>query len=391
MNAEKELSVCLVANCRADGIESMLRFGDCLARLLPSSGIRVNMVAPEIRWGKLFGRYRYGGLPKWLGYFDKHLTLPRSLARTIAAEDGPKVVHVLDHGNAMYVPVRRRIPWVVTCHDLLTVRAMRGEDTTIKPTWAGHQQQRWILRGLGRADHIACVSSSTRDDLSRILPEFPRSRASVLWNGLNHPYKAIDRAVARQRLVSSGLGHLLERPYVLHVGTNAARKNRDGILRVIAASNGERNLRVVFAGKGPSAELNVLASNLGIGNRVAVMEKPDNDVLEALYNLAHVLLFPSRFEGFGWPLIEAQACGCPVVCSNTSSIPEVAGKGAMLHALDDEAGMARSIEALFDPEIRAALIARGCENVRRFSSVAMAQRYSDLYHRVVSDCLRSDC
>jgi glycosyltransferase involved in cell wall biosynthesis len=382
MNTQSELSVWLVANCRADRIESMQRFGDCLARLLPSLGLQINVISPEIRWGRLCGAYRYSGLPKWLGYIDKYLVFPRRLAKTLAVGEGPMVVHVLDHGNAMYVPTRRRVPWVVTCHDLLTIRAMGGEDTAIHPSWSGRQQQRWILRGLKRADHIACDSRFTRDDLHRICPDYPSSRTSVVLIGLNHPYREIGRGVAQQRLATAGQGNLVDRPYVLHVGSNQSRKNRDGVLRIVAAIRGQRDLRIVFAGQKPSAELLALARELGLSEQVAVVEKPANDLLEALYNFAHVLLFPSRFEGFGWPVIEAQACGCPVVCSNTSSLPEVAGDGACLHGLGDEAGMARSIEALFDPDRRAALIARGRENVRRFSAMAMAQRYAALYHQL---------
>jgi len=84
---------------------------------------------------------------------------------------------------------------------------------------------------------------------SPALSGYPLSRTSVVWNGLNHPYRAIDRGIAQQRLASAGQEHLLDRPYVLHVGSNQPRKNRDGVLRILAALNGRRDLRIVFAGE----------------------------------------------------------------------------------------------------------------------------------------------
>ncbi len=102
---------------------------------------------------------------------------------------------------------------------------------------------------------------------------------------------------------------------------------------------------MVFAGEALPADLHELAARLGVAARVVEIVKPSDAVLEALYNRARALVFPSRFEGFGWPVIEAQACGCPVLCSDAGSLGEVAGEGAFVRAAADEEAFAEELAA----------------------------------------------
>ena len=383
----KPLAVVVVGNYAADGLESMLRFARCLEALLPREGIEVVPATPELKWGKAFGPYRYRGFPKWLGYIDKYLVFPRRLEKRLAAlrMRGPVVVHVLDHGNANYVPRRRQEPWVVTCHDLLAVRAALGQDTQIRPSRMGRIQQQAIVAGLLRADRVVCDSVYTQNDWRALQPDSPVDHAPVVWVGLNHPYRRLDTAVAWSRLDAAGFGELRSRPFLLHIGSNQPRKNRDGFLRMAVRLAQTHEIGVVLAGPDLNEALSRQVAELGLGARLTVIVRPDNDVVEALYNTAHALLFPSHFEGFGWPVAEAQACGCPVVCANTSSLPEVAGDGALLHAVADEAGMMDSLSRLFDPVVRGALIERGTRNVERFAPERMAQGYAEIYQKLAED------
>jgi glycosyltransferase involved in cell wall biosynthesis len=110
-----------------------------------------------------------------------------------------------------------------------------------------------------------------------------------------------------------------------------------------------------------------------------------NESLVALYSGALVFLFPSRFEGFGWPIIEAQSCGCPVICSNRGPLPEVAGGSAWLRDIEDEDGFAADIVRLYiDEKLRNELIERGFQNVSRYNPETMIARYLSLYERVLS-------
>ena len=101
-------------------------------------------------------------------------------------------------------------------------------------------------------------------------------------------------------------------------------------------------------------------------------------MLEALYNCATALLFPSTFEGFGWPVAEAHACGCPVLCADREPMTEIAGNAALTHPVEDEAGFAADLLRLTNPEERARWSEKALENAKRFSTQRMLE-YIDLY------------
>jgi glycosyltransferase involved in cell wall biosynthesis len=127
-----------------------------------------------------------------------------------------------------------------------------------------------------------------------------------------------------------------------------------------------------------AAELNVLGSIVETG------EVPQ-ELLLALYTSALVFFFPSRFEGFGWPTIEAQCCGCPVICSNSGPLPEVAGEAALMHDVEDEEGFAEDIVRLAkDSAARDSLIEKGFENVLRYRPEIMISKYIALYQRTLT-------
>jgi glycosyltransferase involved in cell wall biosynthesis len=136
---------------------------------------------------------------------------------------------------------------------------------------------------------------------------------------------------------------------------------------------------VVFAGEPLSPSLRLLGRELGIAERLVEIEDPDNESLEALYNGATALLFPSTFEGFGWPIAEAHACGCPVLCVDREPMTEVAGAAALAHPVEDEEGFAADLLRLTDPETRTVWRSRSLENARRFKSDRMISQYTKLY------------
>jgi len=138
-------------------------------------------------------------------------------------------------------------------------------------------------------------------------------------------------------------------------------------------------VRLVFVGDLLSPELLSLAESLGISDRVTQVPDASEESLEALYNRAMALLYPSRFEGFGWPVIEAQACGCPVVCSNAGPLPEAAGDAGLFHDPDDEAGFAADLLRLRDPAQRAIWSEKSLRNAERFSTERMVSQYIDIY------------
>lgn len=368
------MKVLLVGNYLPDQQQSMQRFAELLHNGLHQSGCRVRLIRPQPVWSHL----KVSGARKWLGYADKLLHFPAQLRREAAWAD---VVHVCDHSNAFYIPYLQGTSYLVTCHDLGAVRGALGEETDCPASPTGKILQRWILEGLLRSNMVACDSTCTMTDLMRLgRGNFDAKRIRLVLLGLNHQYRQLTVEEAIIRLTQVGLD--LARPFVLHVGSSLKRKNRDGVLR-IAARLRHWPGQFVFAGDPLNKELLDLAGRLGVRERIVQIINPDNDTLEALYNRAHALLFPSRFEGFGWPVIEAQACGCPVLTSDRTSLPEVAGEGAIVRAVDDEAGFAADILRLMDEHAwRAEWIARGLANVRRFAPQTMISRYLDLYREL---------
>ncbi len=136
---------------------------------------------------------------------------------------------------------------------------------------------------------------------------------------------------------------------------------------------------MVFAGQKLTAELRSLGEKLGILERVVEIEEPSNELLEALYSSALVLLHPSRFEGFGWPIIEAQSCGCPVICSDREPMSAVGGDAALTMDVDDEDALARALLRLIDPNERAQWSEKSLRNAQRFQATEMIARYIELY------------
>jgi glycosyltransferase involved in cell wall biosynthesis len=157
------------------------------------------------------------------------------------------------------------------------------------------------------------------------------------------------------------------------------RKNRDGVVRIFARCIDKWNGLLVFAGDALNSELRSLVRERGVAHRIVEVPGPSNELLEALYNCATALLYPSRFEGFGWPIIEAHACGCPVITSDSGPLPEVSGDAALLRAIKDEAGFASDLLRLTSESEYAQWSERALRNAERFEPARMIRRYIELY------------
>jgi glycosyltransferase involved in cell wall biosynthesis len=353
--------VVLIGNYPLDQQESMLRFRNLLQEQLTAAGFVTESIFPR---GYVGGLAPKGGLAKWLGYVDKYIFFLPALASRLSAirqkHAGRKViVHICDHSNAVYVAMAKRwFPVVVTCHDLLAVRG-----------------------ALGRATAVVCVSRATESDLVRLLGAEAAKRSEVIPLALNYAYRALTREEAQAVLNRAGID-LPYQGYVLHVGSSLPRKNREALLLSVAQIQDEWKGLIVFAGEKLTGKEKALADSLGLGERVREISRPANETLAAIYSAAHAFIFMSRFEGFGWPVLEAQMSKCPVICSNRTSVPEVAGDGALVREPDDYAGIGADIRRLQEPAIRESLIALGLKNARSYSNERMMSAYEQLYQRI---------
>ncbi len=370
------MNIALIGNYAPDGQESMRRYTDVLSAALRAAGHGVSVASPKPVLNR--ARRPAVGASKWLGYLDKYCF---GLGEISAATRGADVVHICDHSNAPYVPRNAPTPYVVTCHDLLAVRGALGEDTDCPASPLGRVLQGSILRGLKRAAAVACVSSATQADARRLLNGYG-GELLLTPNALNYPYRVLEAEETAARLASVD-GLASNAPYVLHVGSNLRRKNRECVLHALAELAPHWPGYGVLAGQPLTAELRALASRLGVAHRIVEVVKPTNELLEALYNGALALLFPSRFEGFGWPVVEAQAAGCPVICADRAPFPEVAGDAAILCDADDHAAFARNVLSLAESSARREeLRVRGLRNAGRYGRAEWAEQFVALYRRL---------
>jgi glycosyltransferase involved in cell wall biosynthesis len=258
-----------------------------------------------------------------------------------------------------------------------------GEETHTPASRTGRLLQRWILAGLTRATALACVSRATFADAQKLVTRNEGTKLEVITLGLSYPYGKLPQEHARARL--KAIAALpFDAEFALHVGSNLYRKNRAGVLRIFARSRLQWNGWLVFAGEPLSTDLRSLAGELGVAEWIVEIREPSSETLEALYNCANALVFPSTFEGFGWPIAEAHACGCPVICTAREPMIEVVGEAGITRALDDEEGFASDLTRLSDPAEREHWSVRALENARRFSTARMISEYRELYRSVAS-------
>lgn len=365
-------SVLLVGNTKADKQESMLRYADLLSSLY-SEFCFVRRVESPCFFGRFPGLS--AGLRKYLGYIDKLIIFPIFL---LIVSHRYHRVHIVDHGNAYYSFCCPRLNCIITCHDLLAVRAAFGDSSTAcLSSPMGVWLQRLILSGLRRAGTVVFVSESTRLDYQRLVGKLSTQRQHVIPNPLNAPFRpdplAFPLTPAEHALFPEG-------PYLLMVGSSLPRKNRYIALQILEKLGASSAYRVVFAGAPLTPAEEGFRMRHQFGNRLISIERPSHALLNCLYCHAHALLFPSFAEGFGWPLLEAQACHCPVIASRTTSIPEVAGAGALYADPTSAEDFIAHVRILEIPAERSKLITLGSANVKRFSQseVAYAYRYKAL-------------
>lgn len=334
------MRVLLVGDYEPLAQQSMRRFVELMYESLRARGHDVRVTRPPVRLGRILANG--SALGKWLGYLDRYILYFIQLRRE---SKWAEVVHICDQANAVYVPLVRGKPHVVTCHDMLAIRSAKGEIAQSPIRWSGRVYQAWILSCLKRAQRVVCVSQQTAREV-RSQAGIAYSDLDVVPNALNYPYRRMDAVEAATRLRRLGLDE--NRPYFIHVGGNQWYKNRPGVVRIYAELLRHPSCRehdLVLVGQPWNTELTELVNALGLRERVVERVGVSNEDLCALYSSAEMLVFPSLQEGFGWPVVEAQACGCPVAVTARPPMTEVAGDAAVHIDPEDPPGAAALIAA----------------------------------------------
>jgi glycosyltransferase involved in cell wall biosynthesis len=270
-------------------------------------------------------------------------------------------------------PTFQRTRTLLTVHDLSFVR----DPEAALPVLRAYLNN-VVPRSVARADHVIADSAATRDDLVALYGT-PPAKISVLYSGVNRVFQPVrDPSVLGAVRERYRLGHA---PFVLGVGTLQPRKNYARLIQALARQP-DPELRLVIAGGKGWLYDSIFAEveRCGLQGRVVFPGFVADEDLPALYSAARVYAYPSTYEGFGLPLLEAYACGTPVVTSTASCLPEVAGDAALLVAPTDVDALAAALhQAASDEVLRARMIARGFERVKAFTWERSARQLLEIY------------
>jgi glycosyltransferase involved in cell wall biosynthesis len=298
----------------------------------------------------------------------EQVDLPRILRR--------KKIDLL-HSPHFNIPLIRVCPTVVTIHDVIYLACR--EDL---PSLAGRMYYRAMMAAaVRRADRIITDSEYSRRDIQRFF-KAKDDRLDVIYPGVD---QSIRKNVDSVKLceVKSRLG--IVSPYLIYTGIYKLRKNHAGLLQAFKTFvDRGGHAQLVIAGPMEDGEemLRRLARDLGVADRVVFTGFVDDRDLPALYSGASVYACPSLYEGFGFTVLEAMACGIPVVCSKETSLPEVAGAAALYADARNPQEFGNALYQVFsDQALRAMLVSKGTNNLQRFQWKHAAEQTLAVYEK----------
>ncbi len=275
-------------------------------------------------------------------------------------------------------PVRRGTRTLLTVHDLSFARDPESTTRALR-----RYLSRVVPRSVARADHVLADSQATRADLIELYGTAP-DKVDVLYAGVGEAFRPVtDQAALSAVRDRYGLG---TPPFVLAVSTLQPRKNYVRLIRAFAQSSLVDHTLVFAGGKGWLFDaIFAEVERLGLRERVVFAGFVADADLPALYSAARLLAYPSLYEGFGLPILEAMACGTPVVTSTASCLPEVAGGAALLVEPTEVDAITQALEsAATDEARRAALVAQGLARARQFRWDKAAAQLLALYRRLLT-------
>ena len=308
--------------------------------------------------------------------WSRYVAYPRLLRLREAG-----VFHILDHGYAQLIRSLDPDRTVVTCHDLIPLLAAEGViPIDMSPIVA--RTFRLRIACLARARRVIAVSEATKATLERYTSVRP-DRIVVIPYGVNPMFRyAANRTTTVRASAGLAQGSLV----VLQVATRGRYKNTPVLLHAFARLRSRlEDVVLVRIGAPFHPDEAALAHTLGIHDAIRHVARIDDDrVLAQWYNAADVLVFPSLWEGFGWPPLEAMACGTPVVASNIRAVAEVVGDAGMLVPSDAPSAVARATEhVLTDAALATSLRQKGLERARQFTWEQTAMRTLAVYEDVL--------
>lgn len=321
------MRVLVVGAHRTSG-RSMHRYTDLLVGAYRELGVELRVTTPP---AYVSAHWRWPG-GKWVGYVEKFIAFWPALWWAARSAD---VVHIADHSDSIWALglARRRV--FITCHDLIAVRAALGELPEHRPGLTGQWYQSLVLRGLGRAHEVFAVSRCTATDVERLTGRL----SPLLYNPLDERVRAVADAVPGS--AQGGLPPIDVGDYLLAVSTRGWRKHRAASVQAwtrLRRTPEFTDCALIVVGDALGDDELAIGRRAGASDRLIGLEDVSDAQLARLYQGARAMVHLSRYEGFGWPIVEAQAHRVPVLTTDGPIFHEIAGDHACFvgEELDDD-------------------------------------------------------
>lgn len=358
----------LFRNLPSDKSISMELYADNLQQGLEKSWKVESVICPEIK------------LPvnkKILKYINKFYKYPK-----FAKSQQGDINHIMDHSYSNLASGLNPEKTIITCHDLMLFREREKTVPNDFHSNAAFWALRHSLSAFNKVAAIIADSSSTRDDIIKYTSCDP-SKIHVVHLGVSGNFSKIEgKSIINDKYGLNKMPSLK----ILHVGVNMAYKNVEGILRILKMLNFDFKIdaSLIKIGEDFTSHQKRIIKKYDLESKVLYLGQVKSDELTDIYNLCDILLFPSFWEGFGLPVLEAFACGVPVVCSDRGSLPEIAGDAALMFDPMDYLGFAKAIKEVHDnKELKNNLVMKGLKQSKLFSWDKTAQKTYEVYKKVL--------
>lgn len=305
--------------------QSMPRYATMLLNGMKERGHEVVIWSPKARFYKL---PLMKSFKKWLGYVDQYIVFPIEVKLKLYKSSNDTLFVFADQALGPWVPLVNNKKHVVHCHDFLALKSALGMIPENPTSFTGKLYQNYIRKGFSKGKYFISISKKTQQDLHKFhLGKIVNS--VVCYNGLSRPFFSLPRQESRD-LLGTKLNIVLSNGYIMHIGGNQYYKNRKGVLEIYESWRSMYNIKIplVLIGEQPSNELIIMRQKSLFKDEIHFIADLSDNYVNIAYSGASCLLFPSLDEGFGWPIIEAMASGCPVITTNKAPMNEVGGMAA---------------------------------------------------------------
>lgn len=273
------------------------------------------------------------------------------------------------HSSYYRISLQKGVSNIVTVHDFTYEYFLKGFRQQV------HSMQKKFAAT--RARGIICISENTKKDLIRYMPAVDRKKIKVIYNGVNDIYRKVS---VTEKDVAQNMVPLLQKKNILYVGHRSTYKNFNLAVDTVKGLGKDYTLTIVG---GPLNQEEEKLLRTSLPDQYIFLGNVSDADLNLAYNLAFCLLYPSSYEGFGIPLLEAMKAHCPVITTNLSSIPEVVGTAAQMVSEPTTGKFITAIRSLEDDMIRREMIAAGQEQALKFSWDKCFNEVQDFYHTTV--------